>query len=282
MQLQRIQSNAPIAEKRRFDELIASVFGFTFEPWYSRGWWTPDYTVYTLAEDDRLLASTAAYRMEMLIDGQRQTWLQIGAVATRPECRGQGLSRRLMQTILEDYPNTPMFLCANASVLDFYPRFGFQRIHDRVPTLRCSPQGSAAPLQPLGPDDPHVREMLSRRACFSSTLDCLNAASVQAFHLLTEYPQCIYAVPGADALVVAEQDGATLRLLDVCAAEPLSFAQLLPCLHFPGIDTIQFGFNPDWLGIECEWVASQDEDGLFARGKFQLEPNFILPALLKT
>ncbi len=282
MQLQRILSSSSPAEKRSFDDLIASVFGFTFEPWYARGWWTPDYTVYTLAEGEKLLSSAAIYRMELVIDGQRQTWLQIGAVATRPECRGQGLSRRLMETILAEYPDTPMFLCANASVLDFYPRFGFRRIFDQVPSLRLSSQASAPPLEPLSLENTRVWDLLFRREGFSSRLDCLNAAPIQAFHLLAEHANHLYGVPGRDILVIAEQEDNVLRLLDICAAGQVTFTEILPHLHFPGADTLYFGFNPDWLGIKCEWVASANTDGLFVRGGFPLAGDFILPEFLKT
>ena len=48
---------------------------------------------------------------------------------TRPGHRGRGLARRLMEEVLRDWSGRcdGMFLFANGTVLDFYPRFGFRR-----------------------------------------------------------------------------------------------------------------------------------------------------------
>lgn len=47
--------------------------------------------------------------------------------------RGRGLSRQLMEHIMATYEDIPMYLSANESVLDFYPRFGFERVYKKQP-----------------------------------------------------------------------------------------------------------------------------------------------------
>lgn len=51
---------------------------------------------------------------------------------THPEYRKRGLSKRLMNKVLEEYENKYdfMFLFANHNVLDFYPKFGSKSINE--------------------------------------------------------------------------------------------------------------------------------------------------------
>jgi GNAT superfamily N-acetyltransferase len=282
MTIQTVNFDSPLESKRLFDELVASVFGFTFRDWYTRGWWNQDYTCYAIIENGRMLANASTYRMDMLLNGEKHTWLQLGAVATCPELRGQGFSRRIMEHILAQHAETPMLLCANPSVHDFYPKFGFRRLPEHWPVISHRLERCEGVLKRLSVDDPRVREILTRRACFSEVLDCANAAPIQFFHLLHEYPDSVFEIPQLGALLVAERDGHILHLVDVCATQPLTWADLLPYLNFSSVDTIEFGFNPDWLGVECQWVPSNNPDAFFIRGKFPIPGNFIFPAFITT
>lgn len=63
--------------------------------------------------------------------------LSLGAVATKKEYRGKGYIRVLMEHIINKYNNIPMYLFANDSVVDFYPRFGFTRTYEKLPVYEC-------------------------------------------------------------------------------------------------------------------------------------------------
>jgi GNAT superfamily N-acetyltransferase len=282
MHIQTLRFDTSPEYKRLFDELMTAVFGLNFQAWHAGGWWNSDYTCHSIVEEGQMLANASTYRMDLLIGGEKRTWLQIGAVATRPERRGQGLSRRLLEHILFQSPDVPMFLIANPSVLDFYPKFGFRRLLDRAPFIECDLPPSSAGLERLTAGGARVGEMLTRRACFSNVLDCANAAPIQFFHLLLEYPHSLYEIPSLGALLVAEQSANVLRLVDVCATRTVTMEDILPHLDFPGVDRIEFGFNPDWLGVECQWAESKKEDGIFVRGDLPLTGDFILPELLVT
>ena len=54
--------------------------------------------------------------------------IQIGAVGTIPEYQNRGLSRYLMEYVIDKYDPVSdiIFLFANETVLDFYPKFGFK------------------------------------------------------------------------------------------------------------------------------------------------------------
>ncbi len=301
----RITHDSPAEIHARLDDLLLEAFDLSLAGWRARGHWTADYTCHALVEDGEVLASAGVYRMEMLVRGEKQVWLQLGAVATRKARRGEGLSRRVLDDIFDHYsrrcPGAPFFLFANDSVLDFYPRFGFRRLRDQQPWLhdqqpwlpdfqpRLARRLDGPPpgaMRRLAVDDPAVGRYLQGRACFSALLDCANAAPLNWFHLLAEYADCIYEIPRLRTMLVARQRGDTLSLKDVVSLRPLTFAELAPCLGFRGVRAVRFGFNPDWLGVDYEMAATEEEDAtpIFARGDLSLPDSvgWMLPLMIRT
>jgi GNAT superfamily N-acetyltransferase len=270
--------------------------GFSFAAWREGGWWTGDYTVYGLFEDGRLNACAGAYQLDLLVRGRLQQVVQIGSVATRSDCRGRGLSRRVLEHLLAQQPTTPHMLCANPSVLDFYPRFGFREVQVKTASItgpfprrreERSTAGVSSFLIPEPCDGREAREAgvlayLHRRGAFSQVLDCTNAAPINAFHLLLEPSLRRYKIEELQALLVVERHGDTLNLVDVIAAQPCLFARLAPYLALDGVRTIRFGFNPDWLGLEVDWAPPAEDPHLFVRGAWDVPEPFTLPYLLMT
>ena len=268
--------------KAQLNSLTTEVFGFSFERWHRRKVWNADYTCYSIIENGVMVANICAYRMDILIGGREQEFIQLGTVAARKARRGEGLSRKIMEFILDRHPHTPFFLCANSTVLDFYPRFGFQRVAERQPLIRQGLDHPGVEMKNLRVDDPVVGEYLEQRAGFSRILDCTNAAPIHWFHLLNSHIDHLYEIPELGVMLVAEQSGSALTLYDVCASRPVSFAQLAPRLHFPGVDTIYFGFNSDWLNVDYQTCAYEADSTLFVRGEVELPREFLLPEMIKT
>lgn len=142
-----IHAHSPAWQHDQVDDLTAEAFGFTFAAWRAQGWWAAagaDYTGYGVFENGRLSAYAAAYRLDLLVHGRPFEAVQVGAVATRKTRHGAGLSRAVLEHILALWPDTPTFLCANDSVLDFYPRFGFRPLPARQVLLPLEPDAAGA------------------------------------------------------------------------------------------------------------------------------------------
>jgi GNAT superfamily N-acetyltransferase len=266
------------------DSLMRKTFGISLAPWFRAGGWTKDYACYSMLEAGQVIANVSLYRMDLLVNGRAEQWLQLGGVAVRPERRGEGLSRQLLEFVLSRHPETPDFVCGNETVLDFYPRFGFRRVpsiglrltDDRV--LR--PIGSApGSMVRRDAHDPRVRGILEARTQYSRVLDCTNGAPIVLFHLLNQYSACLYELPALGALVIARQEDGVLHLPGVWAERPLSFAALASALDFRGVREVRFGFTPDWLGLDAEPLALEN-DPIFVRGDRELPG--LLPELLRT
>ena len=273
-------STATAAFKNQINTLIQEVFGFSFDKWQDRNLWDNQYEMYTIIEGNQAVANISAYKMKLLLSGEPRDFLQLGAVATKEQYRGKGLSRKIMEHIFAAYPDTPKFLHANDSVTSFYPRFGFVPFTYKQPILACDNLQGCGMVK-LELDDPKVDAYLRNRSQYSRIFDCLSPYAINWFHLLYFHADHIYEVPALQALIIAEQKGKTLHLHDVIATTEISFSQVLPCLSFPGAERIAFGFTPDWLKLDYA-MTEMELDHPYIRGEFAVSKDFRFPDLIMT
>jgi len=265
-----------------FDDLIKEVFGFSFEPWIARGLWDERYESYSIIENGKMLANVCIFKTDMIICGKPTRAHQFGAVATRASERGKGLSRLLMNHVLDKYPDTLAFLAANPSVTGFYPNFGFMPIQTYRPIMDVEINNPTERAQKCSPEDEILRKALYGKRIYSNLVDSVNTQPIQLFHFIMneDYENSIYFLPGCGAIVVATQIDCTLLLSDVISAKPLTFDQLIKELPFSGVKRVEFGFCPDWLGIAPRWKAL--DEPYFIRGSWNLPEYFRFPALSET
>lgn len=265
------------------DNLIQEVFGFSFKPWFEKKLWTENYESYSLIDQGCMLANVCIYKTDMLLGGKPFHANQFGAVATRESMRGKGLSRRLMMHVLDKYPETPAFLAANPSVIDFYPKFGFRRVKIHRPVVKTNLDQDACPAHKLQLDDELLLRAIYEKRCYSQVLDSINTQSIQQFHLLMEYSDDIYYLPGCEAVLIAQQEKSRLWIADIISSQPVNFTQIIRELPFSGIDRIEFGFCPDWLEVTPEWLAvDQEKQPFYLKGDWPLPEYFRFSALSET
>ena len=167
------QQNDPAYESL-LDDLIREIFGFSFAPWFERKLWDQHYESFSIIQDNKMIANACIYKTDLLINGQTLRAHQFGAIATRKDQRGKGLSRLLIEHILSLYPDTPAFLFANPSVTDFYPRFGFCQVQTYSPCISVTLDNSPDTAIKYGPDDDFVRKMLYSKRIYSNIVDSLH------------------------------------------------------------------------------------------------------------
>lgn len=110
-----------------FNELAGKVFGLNFENWYQNGFWKSNYNPHSIIVDGKVVANVSVNECNINYNDKILKLIQLGTVMTAPDYRGKGYSRLLMEEILEKYEKKidGIYLYANDSVLDFYPKFGF-------------------------------------------------------------------------------------------------------------------------------------------------------------
>ena len=118
-----------IQEKRlSFNKLTESVFGFSLENWYNDGFWGDYYIPYSLLHNNKVISNVSINKIEFDIEGERKTGIQIGTVMTDDKYRNRGLNKFLMEKVLHEWNDKTdfVYLFANDSVLNFYPKFNFK------------------------------------------------------------------------------------------------------------------------------------------------------------
>lgn len=277
------QNKNDLAYERLLNDLIMEVFGFSFEAWHEVKVWDDRYESYSVIEDGVMLANVCVFKLDLMINGEVVRAHQIGAVATRKNCRGRGLARILMEHILEKYPDVPTFLFANSSVLDFYPKFGFKRIYESSPSIAMRIDNKGANAKKLPALDLRVWAHLRSGRHSSKVLDCENANPVELFHMMMDYDDSIYYWRNLGLIVVAEQNGNELFIPYLSAPDGLGFEQILEVLPFEGIERIRFGFMPDGWVDGIEWAPVKDDDkAMFVRGNISFPEPFEFPVMSVT
>ncbi|MCL6589055.1 MAG: GNAT family N-acetyltransferase [Firmicutes bacterium] len=246
------------------NNLLKDIF-FDFQFWYDLNLWDKNYESYSIIEDGEMVSNVCVFKTQILFNQKKYTALSIGAVATKKEFRGRGLSRILMDHVIQKYEGTPMYLSANDGVAGFYPKFGFKRIFEKLPVCEVKINNDLQPVK-LRYDDPKVWDYVFKRVNFSPILDCLNTASINIFHIYWGYlKDFIYEIPELDTLVIAGQEDSILKLIGVFSLKDISFSELVRYLPFGNVTKVEFGFMPYWPDLDYT-MQEYETDPAFVRG----------------
>lgn len=273
----------------RFNELAHLVFGINFEEWYQIGCWDDRYICYSFLKEDKIIANVSISKMDLVIDGLVKKAIQIGTVMTHPELRGRGLSRLLMKHVLDMYEHKCdiIFLFANNSVTDFYPKFGFTAIPESRFTQKIDAiQTIDSPLRKLNcsvkEDLDCINRLLLARKPISERFGMGNNQGIFMFYALYVFPESIYYSPEDEAIVVFQQDGDTLNLYDVVSQVGVNLIDLLSRIANENTENIHFHFTPDQFTCTAQDVLFDEyEDRLFVKANFTINKNevFCVPLL---
>lgn len=178
--------------RKSFFELAAETFDIDFENWYQQGYWGEGYVPYSYVDGDQVIANVSVNILELIIHGEKKKAIQIGTVMTHPDYQGKGLSTRLMNKVLQEYENKYdcMYLFANESVLDFYPKFGFKPVEEHLFSMDYTAKKSPKPanlrkLNVTNADDLHlIQKFASERLPVSRHFGTAQTHGILMFYCL--------------------------------------------------------------------------------------------------
>lgn len=258
------------ALRESFFELARQVFQLSFEPWYRQGFWTHCYQPYCLTNPQRtqVLANASVNRILTQWRGKKLQFIQIGTVMTRPQYRGLGYSRLLLEEILRDWGFSDcVYLYANDSVLDFYPKFGFHRAKEFTFHIPVAPV--PGDFIRLDMDAAQARELLKRcYACSNpySELPMLENWGLLMFYCAQFLKDCVYYSPRRKTVCIAQRQGDTLYCYDCFGESACTLETLLGELTPHGITRAQLGFTPRDVSPFTCLPASEEDSTLFVSG----------------
>lgn len=273
-----------------FNRLSKLVFGIDFEAWYQKGAWGDRYICHSIVADDQIIANVSVSKMDLVINGESKSALQIGTVMTHPEHRGKGLSRQLMEYVLETYEGTCdlLFLFANSTVLEFYPKFGFTALpeHQFYLNIAVQPEGEPILLEKLDVlKEKHwdlIKQMLSSRRPISKHVGVTNSEGLFQFYALNIFHECLYYSRTDDAIIVFEHEGDLLHLYEVISDKQVNMETLVSRITTKQTRKVRFHFTPDQLLNKAYVEPYGEHEGvLFIRPLSDLGklPLFCIPTL---
>ena len=235
--------------RRSFNRLTQRTFGFDFEQWYMDGYWQNRYIPYSMLDGDIVVANVSVNVLDFLVLGQRKSYVQLGTVMTDQAYRGMGLSRALMERVLNDWQDKSdlIYLYANDSVLNFYPKFGFEKVHEYQCSKVVTMKDIHSPLRKLDMLCKDERDLLYRTASRSecvSKISMIDNVSLIMFYCTSFMKDNIYYLDKYDAVVIAEYNKDILHLQDIFCADHIPIDYVIEAMMNEQIKKVILGFTP--------------------------------------
>jgi predicted N-acetyltransferase YhbS len=234
--------------RESFNQLASDTFGINFEKWYELGFWTEKYEPYSFADGNKVVSNVSVNKINMVINGEMKSAIQIGTVMTHPDYRGKGLSAALMYKVLEDYQDTDLiYLFANSSVLDYYPKFGFRSIQEHQTIVKLVGHGKGLPLKKLDvgkeEDLDLIYKLAQRKVPVSGTFSSTGTAELQMFYCTYVFPNDVYYLPEEETVILMKVEGTTLYIFDVISPKELDMEEMIQKIAPQEVKEVHFHFT---------------------------------------
>jgi len=247
-----------------FNSLTRKTYGFDFEEWYKNGYWQDRYIPYALLDGDNIISNVSVNVIDFFVMGEKKRFIQIGTVMTDKEYRNQGLNRFLMERVLEDWKEKCdlIYLFANDSVLDFYPKFGFNPAEEYQYSKEIFSQNTTSNVTKLNMSNANDKKFLFdtiNESKVFSQLAMLGNASLVMFYCTSFMKQSVYYIKDLDAIAIAEFNDNTLYLNDVFCKREIPLDDIIAALVNNEIKLAVLGFTPvDTTSFNAKLLKEED------------------------
>ncbi|WP_413301798.1 GNAT family N-acetyltransferase [Bacillus sp. 1P10SD] len=237
--------------RESFNELALNTFGIEFETWYQHGYWTDKYQPYSFIDQGRVVANVSVNLLNLVIEGESRRAIQIGTVMTHPDYRNQGLSRKLMEIVLEDFRHVDLiYLFANQTVLDFYPKFGFKAVEEVQFSMnyeyKPTNQSRIRKLDGTKPEDlSFIYTLAANRKSVSKIFGTASSEELLMFYSIMVFSHDLYYLEDEKVLVIFQKEDDTIHLYDIVSTEEVDIQLILNKITSPEIRKIVFHFHLD-------------------------------------
>ena len=261
-----------------FNSLTEVVFDFSLENWYQDGFWGDYYIPYSLLINDKVVSNVSINKIEFDIEGERKTGIQIGTVMTDEKYRNRGLNKYLMEKIMHEWKDRTdfVYLFANDSVLDFYPKFGFKVVEEYQHSKTLDKYSASSAWKKLDMEDPADVTFLVTRIKDSypiAKISMRKNVSLIMFYCNWFKKNSIYYIEELDVIVIANFEGDTVYLDDIFSNSPVNIDNVIHSISDKRILRVILGFTPlNDEGFEKHLLKGTDT--LFMlKNKFEFFPN---------
>jgi GNAT superfamily N-acetyltransferase len=271
--------------RKSFNLLAQNTFCINFEPWYENGYMGDDYITYVLLHGDKVVSNVSVNIINTTWNNQRKLYIQLGTVMTDKEYRGKGLSRWLIEKVLEDWQDKceAIYLFANDRVLNFYPKFGFEKALEyqchKIVNKKCGM------VEKLDMSLTHHKKLLLDIYKFSNPFSALpveNNDGLLMFYCSQFMRENIYYIDQYKAVVVAEYEDGNLICYDIFCEGKCTIEDILCTMAQQNTKIATLGFTPKLINDFQITELQEDGTTLFVlKGKENLfkENKLMFPLL---
>lgn len=257
-----------------FNKLAEKTFAFNLEDWYRNGFWGDNYIPYSIMDGNKIVANISVNIMDFMFDGKSKHYIQLGTVMTDKDYRGQGLSRFLMEKIISEYRDKVdgIYLFANDSVLDFYPKFGFKSSKEYQCRKTIHTEEKSRRLKQIDLTDQESREKFFQTVkdniCnYRLVMDNFGITAFWTTGLMSSF---IYYEEEEDAYLVCEIKDDILWLYDIFSINKVNPEQIIKAFG-NSVRQVNFGFSPfDTDGFEITEYRVDDCTLFYMGDDFEL------------
>lgn len=265
---QSYQNNVKL--RNGFNKLIERTFCINFENWYQNGYWKDQFTQYSLFDGEKAISSVSAYTMDLDWNGNDKHVVQFGGVATDEQFRKQGLNRKVLEAAIKDYEGKvdDIFLLANHTVVDFYPKFGFHRCRQWQCSkdVHITTESTVVPVSMSDKQNWKVIEEAVMKSVSNSALEMKRNPELIMFYLTQFMQENVYYIESLNAYVVAEIDEHELTLSQIFASETVDLDKVFQAFG-KEINHVTLEFTPLNPESYVQTEITNPDDTLFVMGK---------------
>ena len=226
-------------------------------------------TPFVLWEDGVPVSHAGVLEIELVVGGQPMRVGGIHAVVTRPDHRGRGHMRDVMQRAIAHcdarYETTILF-----GDPPMYERFGFRHVPRHYFRADVAPVKKVAPFEPLTDID-FLRGLLAKRDHISNVLGVQRSGHMFICNVLLSGKGLSTVYRSGDLVVAYAVKDGRLFLFDVVAERLPALDQILARIP-EDVTTVRFGFTPDRMHVPGVRAELQDDDEtIMVKGPWPIE-----------
>lgn len=250
------------------NKLTEKTYGFNFKSWYEAGYWGEEYIPYSLLDGEKLVANASVSIMKMNVLGKKKNYIQIGTVMTDYEYRNKGLSRHLIEKIIDEYKEKYdcIYLSANDTVLNFYPKFGFEKVNEYQYSINKAKNVTNIRTRKLNinnVEDKELLESIINNNIVNSKLYVYDNKNLIMFYCLGFLKECIYYIKEYNVIAICEYEDDVLNINDILCDRKYDLDKVINVLIDSKTKIVNLGFTPnDTDGYEKNMLTG-DNDTLF-------------------
>ncbi len=245
---------ADVSYAESLDKLSDEIFAINFKAFRDKGYMGDNCHFYSLLKDGEVVSHVTVTIQQVLFNDQTYVAAQLGTIMTAPKYRKQGLSSWLIEKAIGDWDEQCdiLFLYANDTVLDFYPKFGFKTATEfqtvaQVDKLSNLPQAMCRKLDLKVPEDYELFKNIATNANPNYQLSFVEYNRLLFFYCdcLEAFSHHIFYFEHLNTLALAEYDDDVLIIAEVVSTEPvIPIEAIVGTFLTDAVTRVELRFNP--------------------------------------